>query len=193
MKNRELELEVWTEILDYDFKSGMKSVQVVSISFSEKKIETWYYTGKTKLLGMEFNSINDKFIIDHYNFYDSGGVAFLLQGTTATAFSAGKLPSIDYELGMFIRPDGTGEMTFTHDAYPAYFVDIVKPKPRRRIFSYLHPNTKIMAQRDYQRMMEDTRNSGEKRPIVPPLFLLSLPHVFSLLSDKYQIKRKVKF
>lgn len=142
---------IGTAIHPPDPQVGIKSGHVIELDFSNKKINSNFFTGHTVL--SEFYSGRDTIpkvgrLRSHSNAFTvtqinwaRDGVGFKASGHTETLLSLGVLPGIDYEMSFKMKPNGTGVVSGAHDGYPAYEIKGIMGKDTKRftkIYSYKH-------------------------------------------------------
>lgn len=117
-------LEVVTAIEEPDCQSGTKSAQKVVIDTATLEVDSSHITGTTKILGCEFSSINDHFVVEGL-VQDGNGFRFNVVGRTATVASLGLGGEIDYQLNVaFDTNRKVVTVSGKHDGYPTYYIKL---------------------------------------------------------------------
>ncbi len=117
-------LEVVTAIEEPDCQSGTKSAQKIVIDTATREVESSHMTGTTTILGCEFSSINDRFVVEGL-VQDGNGFRFNVVGRTATVASLGLGGDIDYQLNVaFDTNRKVVTVSGKHDGYPTYYVKL---------------------------------------------------------------------
>jgi hypothetical protein len=103
------------------FQAGQKSVQKVTVDFTLRKVASQFYTGKTKVLGIELGSVRDRFALTAQRFTEDGTACFTVTGQTASAVTV--LPNINYTFDFQVSQT---DVIFSgrHDGYPSYHIAI---------------------------------------------------------------------
>jgi hypothetical protein len=104
------------------FQAGMKSTQTIDINYATKSISQKFETGVTDLVGIQLNSVRDKFTVTQTHF--TGKVsAFTAEGQTASG--VGIMPNINYKLSIKVDM-AAREVAFSgcHDGYPSYKITV---------------------------------------------------------------------
>ena len=117
-------LEVVTAIEEPDCQSGTKSSQKLVIDTATHEVESSHMTGTTNILGCEFSSIKDRFVVEGL-VQDDKGFRFNVVGRTATVASLGLGGEIDYQLRVaFDTNKKVVTVSGKHDGYPTYYVKL---------------------------------------------------------------------
>jgi hypothetical protein len=119
---RNISVEIVTEIRPNDLQAGVKSHHTLVIDTAKKSVISKFETGKTNLKVAEINSIRDAFSIPQKDFI---GSLVHIQAKGETASGVGILGSIDYHLTMRINTAQRKVwISGTHNEYPSYVVKV---------------------------------------------------------------------
>ncbi len=124
VSSKTVKVEVITAIEKPDCQSGTKSTQKILVDTITLDVQSSHTTGTTNILGCEFSSINDHFVVEGL-IQDTNGFRFNVVGRTATVASLGLGGEIDYQLKVAFD---TNRKVLTingkHDGYPTYYVKL---------------------------------------------------------------------
>jgi len=118
-----IQIEIETAIRNvswYTQQVGQKSLQRITIDFDAKTVKDQVFTGTTKILFLELQSIRDKFKVDRIRFV--GDKAFF-NATGQTASGVGVMPDIDYTFDIEVSK-GIIKYSGAHDGYPSYNISV---------------------------------------------------------------------
>lgn len=115
-----LYIEIETAIRRLSWKTaqvGQKSLQRITVDFKQRTVSDQFFTGMTKILGLELGSIRNSFKVIRPRFTDAGTAFFSVSGQTASGVVF--MPNINYEFDFEVS---SSEVKFSgnHDGYPSY-------------------------------------------------------------------------
>lgn len=117
-------IEIETAIRNVSWASvqvGQKSLHRVSVDFDLQQIRDQFLTGKTKILGLEIESVRDRFKVERAGFVSNERAHFTVSGQTASALVL--VVAINYKLDFEVTPNSI-TLSGHHDGYPSYNVSV---------------------------------------------------------------------
>jgi len=127
-------IEIITEIRDisrFAFQVGEKSRQKIVMDFSKVSTQSVFDTGKTSILGFDFDSIRNDFKISGQNFSGDRGTV-TAKGQTASRVTV--FPDIDYQFTFIInKAQMKIWISGCHNEYPSYTIVVNGKKQYDRL------------------------------------------------------------
>lgn len=127
-------IEIITEIREvsrFTFQVGEKSRQRIVVDFSNSSITSVFDTGKTTIMGFDFDSIRNDFRIFDQKFNADKAVV-TAKGQTASR--AAILPDIDYQFTIVIdKAASKASISGCHNEYPSYTIFVNGKKQYDRV------------------------------------------------------------
>jgi predicted nucleic acid-binding Zn-ribbon protein len=121
-RSRTATIEIETRILSPDPQAGMKSLQTITVNFSDQTVTNTYETGRTHIGPVSLPSIRNNFRVVNQR-VNSDSAQFGARGATASGVAV--LPEINYGFDFSISREGSVVLTGgCHDAYPAYIIRV---------------------------------------------------------------------